>query len=567
MNSYPFIKPVLDCILSLLGICILWPVLLLIAVFIKLESKGPVFFRQKRIGKNKQEFYILKFRTMKTDAPKDMPTHMLDNSEAFITQIGGFLRKTSLDELPQIFNILRGEMSLIGPRPALWNQYDLIAERDGYGANDIYPGLTGWAQINGRDELTVAVKARFDGEYIKKMSFSFDVKIFFQTIFGVLKGAGVREGRVEEQSMKVLILSSYAPTLFFFREDMMAAMIGNGHEVVAAAPEGMEEWGPQFAQHKVRYVQINVDRTGINPLKDIVAFFSILKVLIQEKPDKIFAYQAKTVVYGCIAAWCARVPEVYAMIGGLGSVFRNGGKESLAKSILKIEYKAAFTCCKKVFFHNADDSQVMIDSDIIDENKVVLINGSGVNLLKFTPKAMPLTPVFLLVGRMIRDKGIIEYIQAAKIVKDNYPEARIQLVGYFDTNPTALKEEEIQLHVDKGIIEYWGSTDDVRPFLEQCSVYVLPSYHEGTPKSVLEAMATGRPIITTDAPGCRETVIDGVNGFLVPVKDVHILAEKMIWMIEHPAETEKMAQASLLMCQDKFDVNKVNEVILTTMEL
>jgi len=194
VNRYPFIKSILDCILSLLGICILWPVLLLIAVFIKLGSKGPVFFRQKRMGKNKQEFYILKFRTMRTDAPKDMPTHMLDNSEAFITPIGGFLRKTSLDELPQIFNILKGEMSIIGPRPALWNQYDLIAERDGYGANDIYPGLTGWAQINGRDELTIAVKAKFDGEYVQRMSFSFDVRIFFQTIFGVIKGSGVKEG-------------------------------------------------------------------------------------------------------------------------------------------------------------------------------------------------------------------------------------------------------------------------------------------------------------------------------------------------------------------------------------
>jgi len=263
----------------------------------------------------------------------------------------------------------------------------------------------------------------------------------------------------------------------------------------------------------------------------------------------------------------AGVSEVYAMIGGLGSVFRNGNKKSLAKSILKIEYKAAFKCCKKVFFHNPDDSQVMTDLEMIDENKVVLINGSGVNLLKFTPKAMPVKPVFLLVGRIIRDKGIIEYLAAAKIVKDNYPEARFQLVGYFDTNPTAIKEEEIQGYVDEGTIEYLGPTDDVRPYLEKCSVYVLPSYHEGTPKSVLEAMATGRPIITTDAPGCRETVIDGLNGFLVPVKNVAILAEKMIWMIEHQGESKKMALTSLRLCQEKFDVNKVNEVILTTMGL
>jgi len=194
VNFYPVIKRILDFILSFVGIFILWPFFLLIAVLIKLGSKGPVFFKQKRIGKNKQEFYILKFRTMRTDTPKDMPTHMLQNPDVFITKIGGFLRKTSLDELPQIINILKGEMSIIGPRPALWNQYDLIAERDRYRANDIYPGLTGWAQINGRDELPIEIKARLDGEYVKKMSFGFDVKCFFGTISCVMKHDGVVEG-------------------------------------------------------------------------------------------------------------------------------------------------------------------------------------------------------------------------------------------------------------------------------------------------------------------------------------------------------------------------------------
>jgi len=194
VKVYPLLKRVLDFILSLIAICILWPFFLIISVLIKLGSKGPVFFKQKRIGKNKQEFYILKFRTMRTDAPKDMPTHMLQNPEVFITKTGNFLRKTSLDELPQIINILKGEMSIIGPRPALWNQYDLIAERDRYGANQIYPGLTGWAQINGRDELPIDVKARFDGEYVKRMSFVFDVKIFLKTIFSVLRSEGIKEG-------------------------------------------------------------------------------------------------------------------------------------------------------------------------------------------------------------------------------------------------------------------------------------------------------------------------------------------------------------------------------------
>ena len=194
MRFYPVIKRILDFIISLMGICILWPVFLIIAALIKLGSKGPVFFKQKRIGKNKEIFYILKFRTMRTDTPKDMPTHMLQNPDVFITKIGGFLRKTSLDELPQIINILKGEMSIIGPRPALWNQYDLIAERDRYGVNDIYPGLTGWAQINGRDELPINIKAGLDGEYVDKMSFLFDVEVFFKTIACVLRSEGVKEG-------------------------------------------------------------------------------------------------------------------------------------------------------------------------------------------------------------------------------------------------------------------------------------------------------------------------------------------------------------------------------------
>ncbi|MGE8204703.1 sugar transferase [Heyndrickxia sp. NPDC080065] len=191
---YPIVKRCIDFSLSFIAMILLWPIFLILAAIIKIDSKGPVFFRQKRMGKNKKYFYILKFRTMRTDTPSDMPTHMLKDPDLFITKLGKFLRKTSLDELPQIINILKGEMSIIGPRPALWNQYDLIEERDKYGANDIYPGLTGWAQINGRDELPIEVKARLDGEYVRKISFWMDVKCFFGTILSVVKSDGVVEG-------------------------------------------------------------------------------------------------------------------------------------------------------------------------------------------------------------------------------------------------------------------------------------------------------------------------------------------------------------------------------------
>jgi O-antigen biosynthesis protein WbqP len=193
---YLKIKRVIDLALSLIAMILLSPVFLGILLAIKLESKGPVFFRQKRIGVHKTCFNILKFRTMRVDTPNDTPTHLLKNPEQWITKVGRFLRRTSLDELPQLINIIKGEMSIIGPRPALWNQYDLIEERDKYGANDIRPGLTGWAQINGRDELPIDIKASLDGEYVKKIGFKMDVKCFLGTIIRVLRHDGVVEGGI-----------------------------------------------------------------------------------------------------------------------------------------------------------------------------------------------------------------------------------------------------------------------------------------------------------------------------------------------------------------------------------
>jgi len=191
---YLLFKRIMDFIVSLIALIVLSPLFLFLALWIKFDSKGPVFFRQKRIGKNRTFFQIYKFRTMLAETPSDMPTHLLNDPDAFITKSGKFLRKTSLDELPQLINIIKGEMAVIGPRPALWNQDDLADERDKYGANDILPGLTGWAQINGRDELPIDVKARLDGEYVQKMGFWFDVHCFFGTFLSILKSDGVVEG-------------------------------------------------------------------------------------------------------------------------------------------------------------------------------------------------------------------------------------------------------------------------------------------------------------------------------------------------------------------------------------
>ena len=199
---YKFFKRTLDIVLSFFGMIVLSPFFLLLVLAIKLDSKGPVLFKQKRVGLHKKHFYILKFRTMRIDTPKDTPTHLLENPEQWITKVGKFLRKTSLDELPQIWNIFVGDMSIIGPRPALWNQYDLIEERDRYGANDVLPGLTGWAQIHGRDELPIAKKAELDGYYVQHLSFGLDVRCFFGTIKSVAKSEGVVEGGTGNMEQK-----------------------------------------------------------------------------------------------------------------------------------------------------------------------------------------------------------------------------------------------------------------------------------------------------------------------------------------------------------------------------
>ena len=197
-RSYMKWKRTLDLILSFGACLVLSPALLLLCIAIKMDSRGPVLFKQKRVGIHKTYFPIYKFRTMRIDTPKDMPTHLLANPDQYITKVGHFLRKSSLDELPQLFNILKGDMSFVGPRPALWNQDDLVAERDKYGANDVLPGLTGWAQINGRDELEIPVKAKLDGEYVKRMSFAFDLRCFLGTFVSVLKADGVYEGGTGE---------------------------------------------------------------------------------------------------------------------------------------------------------------------------------------------------------------------------------------------------------------------------------------------------------------------------------------------------------------------------------
>lgn len=366
--------------------------------------------------------------------------------------------------------------------------------------------------------------------------------------------------------VKIIVLSSHTQSLFWFRLDLMKEFIRLGHEVTAIGSDSETGWKDKFIEQGIVYRSIFVARNGLNPWHDYKTYLEIKKHLAEIKPDKIFVYQAKTIIYGALAARRMGITEVYPLVAGLGSIFRGEGlKNKLLKTILGVQYRFAFRFCKTVFFQNNDDLQLFVSAGIIQSEKTVIINGSGVNLEKFTPQPLPEKPAFLYIGRLLKDKGIVEYLEACKAVKKEYPHVRCLLVGPFDTNPSALKPHELKQYIDAGIIEYFGEQTDVRPFIAQCSVYVLPSYHEGTPKTVLEAMAMGRPVITTNAPGCRETVTDGINGFLVSVKNSNAVAEKMKWFISHRNEIEKMGQECLKLCWLKFDVNKVNVQIMKSM--
>ena len=367
--------------------------------------------------------------------------------------------------------------------------------------------------------------------------------------------------------MRALLLSSHTPSLFWFRVDLMKEMQAEGYEVFAAAQMPESDWSERFNEIGVNYKQIKVSRNGLNPMGDLATLKDIKRLLREVKPDKIFVFQAKTVAYGCRAAASHGITEVYTLIAGLGSVYLGHGlKNKLVKFIMSALYKQAFKRSKNVFFQNNDDKQTMLNEGLLKEDKIVMIHGSGVNVEKFTPTELPSKPTFLYIGRLIRDKGVGEYLEACKIIKAEYGDnVRCLLVGPYDSNPSALKQEELQPLVDKGIVEYFGEQKDVRPFISQCSVFVLPSYHEGTPKTVLESMAMGRAIITSNAPGCKETVVDGINGFLTEVKNSFDVAAKMKEMIENPERVVSMGKKSREIAVETFDVKKVNDVILRTM--
>jgi glycosyltransferase involved in cell wall biosynthesis len=352
---------------------------------------------------------------------------------------------------------------------------------------------------------------------------------------------------------------------------LLRRLVAEGHQVIACAPSASDDIIETLETMGVVYRDVPFDRAGMRPDRDFRVLRALIALFRELKPDVVLSYTIKPVIYGMLAAGLAGVPGRFAMITGLGYTFIGSTvKARLVGLATRQLYRLSLRRAKRVFFQNPDD-QALFERYRLTRGpeQTAIINGSGVDLELFRPAPLPDDgSSFLLIARLLTDKGIREYVDAARQVRARYPGATFHLVGWLDEgNPAGISKAELDGWVAEGVVHYHGKLDDVRPMIAATSVYVLPSYREGTPRTVLEAMAMGRPVVTTDAPGCRETVEHGENGFLVPVRDADRLAEAMTRFVEEPALIETMGRRSRQIAERKYDVYEVNNVILRTMGL
>jgi glycosyltransferase involved in cell wall biosynthesis len=371
--------------------------------------------------------------------------------------------------------------------------------------------------------------------------------------------------------VKVAVVGAYAGSLVGFRGEMLGSMVANGHDVLALAPEDDTRVRAALDAMGVAFATVPLDRTGINPFRDAVAAVSLARTLRRFRADAALFYATKPVIYGSIAARFAGVPLRAVMITGAGSALGGGSglRRRALSLLLRSLYGVALRQAHLVFFQNPDDERLFRSMGLVgDRHRVVRINGSGVDLERFSLTPLPPAPVtFLFIGRLIRDKGVCEYVEAARRVRRAHPEVRCHLLGPLDSNPSAIHPDELEAWRNEGAVEYLGAVTDVRPFLASSHVLVLPSYGEGMPRSVLEAMAMGRAVLATDVPGCRETVEGGRNGYLVPARDAGALADGMLRMLAEPGRLEEMGRQSRAIAEERFDVHSVNRAILRAMDL
>jgi glycosyltransferase involved in cell wall biosynthesis len=373
--------------------------------------------------------------------------------------------------------------------------------------------------------------------------------------------------------MKIAVIGGYAPSLINFRGPLLKRLVDLGHDVYALAPGHIPDVSPQLEAMGVEYSMFPLGRRGLNPIADIGSLLHLKQVLYRIRPDLVLSYTLKPVVYGSMAArmaWVGDKKRVYAMITGLGYAFTEdtGLKRRILFNIAKGMYRSGLKSCNGVIFQNPDDEAFFRKLDVLPPDmKTTVVGGSGIDLNHFNVVPLPDTPVFLCLSRLVRSKGVDLFVTAAQQLKKKYPEAIFRIAGPMEEGGDGIKPEEVALWKKNGAVEILDPVDDVRPLIGGSSVYVLPSYREGTPRSTLEAMSMGRAIVTTDAPGCRETVTEGLNGYLTPLKDVDALTRSMEKFIVDPELTKTMGAASRRIAEEKFDVDKVNDAILSFMEL
>ena len=359
--------------------------------------------------------------------------------------------------------------------------------------------------------------------------------------------------------MKIIVVSPKNKTVFNFRGDLIRDMIAKGHEVAVVGPN-QDYVEDVLALGVSEFVEAKLVKDNTSILGDLGYLKKLISIFREKKPDLVFGYTIKPVIYGSIAAKLAGVSNIYAMVTGLGRVYASGGlKARMVRLITKVLYKLAFLCCDRVIFQNGDDIAELVGQHYLPLHKTVQVNGSGVSMTRFLRTALPDQPVFLMVSRVIREKGVMEFCEAARTVKKSCPEARFVLLGGLDVSIGALKMEDIQPYIDDGSIEFPGEVKDPVSFYQQSSVFVLPSYYrEGLPRTLLEAMSCGRAIITTDWPGCREPVVDGVNGCMIPVRDSGALAQRMEMLARDPELIRQMGAAAYETCRQKYEVSIIN---------
>lgn len=363
---------------------------------------------------------------------------------------------------------------------------------------------------------------------------------------------------------RLAFVTSQAQSLANFRGPLIRALAQRGVEIFALAPDYDATTRAEVRSLGATPVDYRLARTGLNPLQDFVALVSLIRILRRLRPEVVVAYFIKPVIYGSIAAWLAGVPRRFAMIEGLGFVFTETGsrdtiKRALLRQLVVSLYRFALRKVERVVFLNRDDANEFEERRISSPRKSVVLGGIGVDLTEWLPRgAVPAPQTFVMIARLLREKGVQDFAAAARLIKARNPVVRFVLLGALDENPGGLPRSEVEAWVQQGLIE-WPGHVDVKPWLARASVFVLPSYYrEGVPRSTQEAMAMGLPVITTNAPGCRETVIDGVNGFLVPVRDPAALARSMSRFIENPQLVQTMGLASRRLAEERFDVHKIN---------